>query len=331
MRGGFLVWLCFLGALFSACGAVTHVDALVIRPATIPLRSFPRVWVASGFLPEERAIADALVRHLRAQGRVEARWMDPDTLEPLRQRGEIPPATLVVRIAVSAEESLRTDWSTRPETVCGPVGCYTRNRSYTYSIPMVRAQLVLTVHDGPSARVEQRVRLRATDEGREYGVLRHRVTAQLIRRLQEMVDQRIEEVEIPVLEMDRPEVEQAIAHMQQGEWRAARRLLHRLHRGPTFAQLPPDQQARLFYNLGHAYRFDPRAQDDPEAFLQSAERAYERALQLDRDDRYREALAALRSYRREMAAITAQREAADRNFRIGREAPSVPEPPASYR
>src|SRR5688572_1775639 len=111
-------------------------EARVLQPAVMPVRAFPRVWVAGGHLEDEVVVVDALARHLRAAGHVEARRMHVGDLEPLRAARRIPAATVVILVDLTLTERNRPEWTTRPEMVCGPSGtCYETHRPYLYDVP----------------------------------------------------------------------------------------------------------------------------------------------------------------------------------------------------
>lgn len=313
------------------CGGATTVAATVVHPAQVPVRSYPRIWIAGGHLDHEIELLDALADHLRG-GRAEVRRVELDHLEPMRVQGRIPPATVVVILDLRFVEATRPEWTTRPETVCGPLGCYTANRSYAYELPTLRARLTVTVYDGPTARVEQRVTIDAHDEGDDYLDMRHEVVRQLKTKLLRMVDQRRESVEVELLEVDVPEVERALAVIEEGDWTRGRRMLEEAWHGGAVRSLEPEDRARVLYDIGQARRFDPSTLDDPEAHFDAAERALRAAVRLDPRDEYDRALAALRRHRREVVVARAQQEAAEHNYRLAEPAaPPVPDPPPDYQ
>jgi hypothetical protein len=317
--------------LLGGCGGGTAVRGTVVHPATIPVRSFPRIWIAGGHLDYEIALLDSLAAHLRGR-RAEVHRVELDRLEPLRAGGRIRAATVVVIVDVRMRESTRTEWGSRPETVCGPVGCYQTTRSYVYELPTLRALVSVTVYDGPSARVLQRTTLREADEGRDYDDMRERVVNALRERLLRMVDQHPERVEVVLLDVDVPEVERAIETIDDGEWEAGRQLLEQAWRSPAVRALDPEDRARVLYDIGQARRFDPSTLDDPQAHFEAAERALRAAIRLHAHERYRNALDALQRHRNEVVVVRAQEQAAEHNYRLAtqRPPPNVPPPPPSY-
>lgn len=300
----------------------------------MPVRAFPRIWIAAGHLPEESAVASALAEHLARDANVKVRQVDVQDLEPARKAGRIPPATGVVLLDLRLHEDTRTEWATRPETVCGPYGCYTDEQSYVYDVPVVRGTLKITVYDGPTARVLQTTSIRASDEGRPFPVLRDRVATKLADHLGRLVDQRSEPVRIVLLYVKLAGVDEAIDAARHGDWHAARVRLERALSTAGAEALPSDQQARLWYDVGQARRFDATTMNDPERHFDEAEQALRRALSLHATDLYRTSLADLRRHREQVRVVVAQREAAARNARMAASRQGdagIPEPPPSYK
>ncbi len=314
----------------AACG-VTAV-ATVPVPALVPLRTFPFIVVASGPDAIERQIADALAAHLQGEER-QVRRVDRASVEAMRLRGELPAASVVVWLEVEELRDSRTRLGSRPETVCGPAGCYTRNRPDSYSIPTLRMRARLTVLDGPSARTFQRIGVETQEEGRGYARMRERASRRLLERLLAMVDARAETVTVRLLAVDLPSVEAALHELRRGCWHRARRRLERVVRSAEFGRLSVRQRARVFYDLAIARRFDPVTfERDPERHFDSAEAALRRAVRLDPDPLYDQALQELVAHRERARVLRQQQEAAEHNYRLGqpRLFPSVPSPPPGY-
>lgn len=315
------------------CGGTIGAEARVMQPAVVPVRAFPRVLVASGHLSEEIAVIDALARHLRRGRHVDARRLHVSELEPLREAGRIRPATAVIIATVVMTERMRPEWTTRPEVVCGPSPgpCYETSRPHLYDVPTLAGRLHLTVYDGPTARVMQRVVVRSADEGRDYESMRRTVLSRLIRRAKQLVDQRVLRREVDLLSVDDEGAARALGRIEAGDWHGGRIALERIAASPRAARLPPTERARLLYDLGQARRFDAGAHDLDDARFVAAEQALREAMRLDPQRIYARALGELAAHRRAVALVREQREAARYNFEIGRELPRVPQPPPSYR
>ncbi|MFW6031218.1 MAG: hypothetical protein ACOC9T_01390 [Myxococcota bacterium] len=305
--------------------------ARIVRPAQVPVRSFSAVWIATGHLPEETRLAQELVRHLERADSVDVKRVDVEDLEPARVAGRIPPETVVLLLDVGFEEDVRREWSTRPENVCGPYGCYTQQRSYDYLVPEVRGVLTVSMYEGPSARLLRKVSLDAQDEGRSHDVLRRRVLGELVEQARAAVDQRVEPVRVTLREVELPLVDEALQAIRRGAWRRGRVLLERAARSGAAATLAPEQRARLWYDLGQARRFDPRALEEPDRHFELARAAFEKAIDLQPAPLYRSALADLARHRAQVERVREQQAAAARRGQGSREpSDDVPDPPPSY-
>lgn len=317
----------------AACSGAVTVNARVVTPAAVPLRAFPRIWVAAGVLATDGVLADRLAAHLRVGARSAVKRVSIDRLERPRHAGEIPQATVIVLLESDFDETTRTEWTTRPETVCGPLGCYTTQRPYSYDVPTVVGQLVLTVYDGPSGRVLQRLTVRSRSAGAGYEDLQTRVVENLARRLLQLVDQRARVVEVDLWPVAVARVRAAVAKIAAGQWRQGRLLLERFARTTEMHRLEPEDRARVLYDIAQARRFDESFEQSPVTRLERAERVLRHALELDPEEgRYARALAEIAEQRRDEALLREQRDAAEHNFRLGAPPPpGVPDAPPSYR
>ena len=314
-----------LGSALVGCARGPVVSASYEVPPQVPLRSFPRVLVTSGHDPLEIMLAQELVRHLSAD--IEAWRVDRDRLEHMRIRGDIPAASLVVLLEVHSREGVEVETTSRPETVCGASGCYNRTRYDDFNVPTLRATAVVTVYEGPTARVLQRVHIEARERGRTLEAMQERILARLLTDVRQLVDSRSEQVEVRLLPVDLPGVSEALALIEAGSWREGRVGLETAAQSAAAAALGRGDRARLLYDLGIARRFDPvTAQEDSASHFAAAEAALRKAVQLDPRERYADALARLRAHRRATVDAARQREAAERNFSLEHHA-EAPEPP----
>jgi hypothetical protein len=328
-----------LVSLAAGCGAGTAVSGRVVWPAAVPVRTFPRIYVASGPRRHEIRFAEEMAAHLRSGGRARVRRVDADDVETMRAGGSIPTPSVVMRLDLDFDEGSRPEWMSRPETVCGPLGCYTTTRTRMVDVPIVLAELRIEVEDGPSGRVLQRTAVEAREEGNDYELMRRRVADELLRRAERMVDQRIDEVQVRLLGADVPEVTTAIEAIDRGEWQRGRALLEQVIEDDAFDRLPAAVRARVLYDLGLARRFDPSTMEDVGAHFRAAESALREAVRLDPDERYARALEELRAHRRQVEILIEQRAAAAHNFSLverrpdpGGERPEgLPTPPPGYR
>ncbi len=303
-------------------------------PAAVPLRTFPSVWIANGGDPSERRLAMELAAHLRSTDR-RVEIVGRDQLEPMRLAGRIPAASVVVLLELDLQRRTQTRSTTQPETVCGSTGCTTRHRTDYYEVPTLRARVRLTVFDGPSARMLQRVAHETLEEGRRPAQMVQRALVDLSQKILASVDQRVERIEVQLLSTEHPEVRAALADIELGEWRAGRVRLEQFVESETWDSLEPQVQARVLYDLGMARRFDPVARrDDPAAQFAAAEEALQRAVRLDPRERYDSALRAVRAHQGQLRLVMAQQEAATHNYQVATpsETPNgeVPPVPPSY-
>lgn len=316
-----------------ACSSTTVRGTLQI-PAAIPLRSFPHIYVASGPQMAEIQLSQALVDHLR-DGQREVQRIERAELERLRTQGSIPLASVVVLLELETRRLTRTRFTQRPETVCGPAGCYTRNRTDAYDVPTLHTRLRMTVHEGPSARVLQRVSESVSEEGYGWARMETRTVTRLVQTITQLVDARTENVAVRLLSVDVPEVERAITEIGQGEWRQGRVRLERVARTDAVQDLEARERARVFYDLGIARRFDPVSiERDPQRHFRSAEASFEAAIRLDPDPLYERALRELRAHQQQVSMLQEQREAAEHNFRLrdtNVNVGGVPTPPPGYQ
>lgn len=321
-----------LACALGACVRGPVVSATYEVPATVPLRSFPRVFVTSGHDPLEITMAQELVFHL--QGDVQVQRVDRDRLEQMRIAGQIPNATLVVMLELRTEQGVDVETTQRPETVCGPGGCYRRTRYDNFDVPTLKATTTITVYEGPTARVLQRATLEARERGRTFDSMRARILEKFLADLTRLVDARSQQVRVRLLQVDLPGVAEALAKLESGQWREGRLALERAARGEAAGALDRGDRARLLYDLGLARRFDPvSAERDPDRHFAAAEEALRQAIELDPRERYAEALSQLREHRRATAEVSRQREAAERNFALEQQRDpnaAVPPPPPGY-
>ena len=325
-------WVCFsLG-----CGQSLTVTAPMQVPAAVPVRTFPHVVVTAGHEEKEAALADNLARHLSADSQVETQRLGRDVLGALRAQRSLPAASVVVEIELRLRQSYDSRFTTRPQTVCGAGGCFTRNRTISVDVPQLRARVQLTVSSGPSGEVLQRYSFEVLEEGRDWPPMERRALEQTAARLRGLVDSQVQHATVQLRRVDSPEVALALRLMEQGQWRRARITLERAVRGEAAGSLSPKERAKVLYNLHVARRFDPVSlAEDPNRHFEAAAAPLRRAIQLDPSSRYADALRELDAHRARLEQVRRQREAALHNFQLrGQPASSdtsIPSPPPAYR
>jgi len=322
-----VAWL----VLVLGCGGPT-LEARVTTPATVPLRAFPEIWIATADELDAIALGERLATHLRSD-RVEARRVRVADLEPMRSSGRLRRASVVVILEARVRESTVLRYDNRPETICGPSGCFTRQRRDAYDVPIVEVRLRVSVHEGPTGRALQRVSFGVEEEGRGYDRMRERAFERLGARLVTLVDTREELVRTRLPRPPLPEVELAIDELRAGRWREGRARLERLARSAEVTSLAKDERARVYFTLSIARRFDPVSlARDTDRHFRAAESALRAAIRDDPQLRYQQALDALIAHRRQVELLEAQREAAEHNFGLDAEPAEVdvPAPPPGY-
>jgi hypothetical protein len=137
-----------------------------LDPAGIPVRAFPHVWIDRGQLLSEQQLASALASYLQATPGLDVRIVDSDQLAAVRAGGLIPAATVLVKLRLQTHEQMRVQWTTRPQTVCDALGCFTVTQQYNYDVPVMDAELSISIQEAQSARELQHAVLRGHEEGR---------------------------------------------------------------------------------------------------------------------------------------------------------------------
>lgn len=312
-----LLWVvsaCVMGG----CGGAITAEALSVQPALLPLRAYPHVLLVPGPLEEDGQIARALTRHLKKSGHTRVQVIEERRLATHTQRGRIPRATVVVELLVGTHERVHAQYGHRERTTCDSLGCFDGAGGATQDVPVMRATLHVTVRDGRSMRVLQRVRLRALEASGSFEHLKRNAVLTLSRRLRASTEQIPEQIEVELLPLDLPQVEEAIDEALEGRWARARAVLEQALDDPAADTLSARQQARLHYDIGQAARATGLA-GDPEPVVVALQ-AYARARALDPGEpRY--AHAHRRSERDAEAAarVRMQRVQAARNFRFSAE------------
>lgn len=320
MRAGLAstVLCALLAVSCSACGHTLQVRARVVEPAGIPVRAFPFVWLERGELPAEQELAEGLASYLRRTPGIDARVVDGDQLAAARAGGTLRPATVVVTLRLQTDERSRIEWTTRPETVCDSLGCFTVNRSYNYDVPVLDGELAVSVRDAQTSQQLQHALLKASEEGRAYDDMLPRLLVALAKRLQQVTEQRVVAVDVTLLEVDRVSVTHALRSAAAGDWIDARERLEAAFRDGELESLDREMRARALYDLAQARRFGVRDGEAVLVAMQAARKALEQALATDPQAIYSDALTALDADMRRRRMVEDQRAAAEHNFAIER-------------
>lgn len=314
-------------ALLAGCSHTLTLHARVIEPAGIPVRAFPHVWVDRGELLPEQEVARAFVEYLQQTPGLHVRLVNRDELSAARAGGTVPAASVLVVVGVQTKDLSRLEWTTRHQTVCDALGCFSVPNTVSYDIPVMEGELRISVQDAASGQELQRAVVRAREEGRNYDDMLPRLLVTLSDRLHRLAEQRVLRVEVELLEVDHPVMEGALSLAEAGNWLAARDAVEGLVDTDSFAtELGREDQARVLYDLSQLMRFATREGEEALVALRASRTIAERALTLHVHSRYVDALKVIDEDIRRRTMVDDQRAAAEQNFAIDR-APPPPPPP----
>jgi hypothetical protein len=309
---GRIAALALAASLACGCGGAIVLRREVPRPAAVPARSYPVVYVAGAPDGASRDAADAIAAHLEGS---RARIVRVSAAELLASAAAETVPTLALLITVSLGEHLDTRMSAVPMSRCTPgLPC-----GYPGRTPIdLRAQTgVLEVRalDPRSASELGRVAIE------EEEVDPNPLTAQLavLTRLRTRACTLFDVVtELHDLELDPLEGELArvIADAQGGAIHEARLQLGERMRDPS---LDDATRAAVTFDYAQLVRLDvdPSAADTVEeesARFDAAENALVTALRLAPTERHQRALDQLRAERLAREDVRAQEAATDANF-----------------
>jgi tetratricopeptide (TPR) repeat protein len=326
----FFTLTCALVSLaFAGCAVTTAVRAPTLLPARIPVRSYPVIWVSGGALAEEQFLQDRLAAHLADDGQHEVRRVDLAELEPARKAGQIAPSTVVVLVDLAFDERVRSDWATTSMQMCGYYGCYTSYQSTPVSVAELRGEAVVTVYEGPTARVLQEERFQRHAYGDDYaGESTDALLEALAREIEHAVDVLRKRERVEFYRSEVPGVNEALELFKQGKWDEGRTLLEQAK--DKLGDLDKEAQARVWFNLGLARWYAPGTAGLTDEAYRIARRALLMALKLERHPVHVRTLSALDRARKSYALLEEQRAARAHNYAIyAREAASresAPEP-----
>jgi hypothetical protein len=312
-------FLCALG-LASGCGAALVLHRDVPRPAAIPARSYPVVYIAARD-EGSREAADAIATHL-AQGPTRVVRTEPDALFVAARTESAP--TLALLVAVTLGETLRTEMS-MPMTHCAPdTPCYGYAERYPVDVLVQLGELVVRAFD-PRTEAELGHAVVTREESEPSPIAAQMaVRSRLVAAASSLFDVH---GEIHDLELDGTSDTIAAAALddaRRGEIHVARLALEARADEVT---LDPSQRAAVLFDLGQLIRVDVDATaSDPLAEettrLAAAEARILQAITLAPEERHERALVQLRAERASREDVRAQQAATDTNFGVA----SAPSP-----
>lgn len=318
-------WLSALGLslLVWGCGGPLVTEAVVVEPAALPLRAYPQVLVVPGPLSADTRVARSLARMLQQRGHTRVRIIDAGALRERTRRRALPVSTVIVELMVSTDERLHLVLDPYPRTTCDSLGCYQSPAGGGQDLPMVRATLHVTVREGRSMRVVQRMRLRVQEISGDYDALQQHAVLGLIARLRGAVEQLPRLVELRLasgaIAVDVPGHAAALRAVADGDFGRARGRFARVVARARGLSLSPPDRAALLCDYGQVLLADGAGADPAAARKALSMMARARALQPE-VERYAEAERFARQAVDEAERVRSQRVAASRNFRLLAEA-----------
>jgi hypothetical protein len=313
---GVLQVLLVLGALgASGCGAALVIHREIPRPAAIPARGYPVVYLASAPDDASRAITSEIEASLAASATRVVR-VPPDALLTAARTETV--ATLALRVQVSVHEDLRTEMSQVPVTRCAPdTPCYGYPERFPVDVRVQVGTLAVLAIDPASGDVLGRAALREEESEPSPIAAQLAVVDRLRARAATLFDVRAELVELEHDALSDPAGRAAIDDARAGHLHAARLALAARLADPTLEEA---SRAAVAFDLGQLIRADvdagaPDPVAEEMARLASAEEQLLVAIRLVPDERHERALTQLRAERTAREDVRAQAAAAELNFR----------------
>ena len=299
-------------SLSSGCGAALVLHREVPRPAEIPARAFPIVYVAAAD-PSSQPAADALANHLSA-GATRVIRVGSDTLLDDASEEHVP--TLALLVTVSAHEETRTEMS-MPTVRCDPsTPCYGYAERFPIDVHVQVADLVLQAFD-PHTRTELgRASRHREDVDTSPIAAQLRVLARLQIDVVTLVDLGADTVDLELDDCADPIARRALDLARRGEIHGARLALQIR---ATEQVVDPAVLGALVFDLGQLLRVDvdTSAHDslaEESARFAAAESALLRAVVLQPSERHERALQQLQAERAARQHVRDQAAATESNF-----------------
>jgi hypothetical protein len=182
---------------------------------------------------------------------------------------------------------------------------------YSSYIPVLRGELVLTVHEGPTARVLSRETFTDYLEGDSNQVLRPALVERLAEQLEDGVDLHLERMSFTLQKTALRAADDGIALLSRGKYKEGRALLESAAKslGGERRQI----QARVLHALGVSRVLSPTPGS---ADLTDALRALRLALQVDNRALYRDTLTRVEALAKQTKVLVEQEQAAAHNFKL---------------
>jgi hypothetical protein len=298
--------------LLGACARSLTVAAAVTLPARAPVFVFPSVWVAGGKYEEEVYLLDRIATFLARDKRREVRRVRAEELEPARQAGQLSWLTAVVQLSLNLRSSERMHTSLMPLTYCGPFSCgLTSYGMYSSYVPLMRADVTLTVHEGPTARVLSRETFTDEVEGDSISGARQQLVERLAEQLEDGVDLHMHRKAFTLQQTGIRAVDDAIALLALGKYKQGRARLEAAAKALSGEKR--QIQARALHALGVARVLAPSPGSSD---LSDALRALRLAEQVDTRPRYRDTIRQVKELSEQVKVLAAQQQAYEHNFKL---------------
>ena len=304
--------LALLISLSSGCGAALVLHREVPRPAEIPARAFPIVYVAAAD-PTSQPAADAIANHLSA-GATRVIRVGSDTLLDDASEERVP--TLALLVTVRAHEETRTEMS-MPTVRCDPsTPCYGYAERFPIDVRVQVADLVLQAFD-PHTRAELgHASLHSEDVDTSPIAAQLRVLAQVQAEVVSLIDLGTDTIDLELDGCSDPIARRALELAGRGDIHEARVALETRASEQT---VDASAMGALVFDLGQLLRVDvdTSAQDplaEESARFAAAEAQLLRAVVLEPSERHERALQQLEAERAARQRVRDQAAATDSNF-----------------
>lgn len=270
MRGARRLAFALVALLASGCGGALRFETRVVHPPRLAVASDETISIVYGPDPIARLVAEGLFDALRARGVV----VDV----PTARLADVPDSTSrVLLIDTETRVTLRTEWTTRPENVCGAYGCYVRNVSQPYEMPYLVARFDARIVSRTSRLIEHAYTGLAEVAGVEDSVGRRRIAARVLERLVAGMSPQTENVRVSFEAFDEATAEAAVIDARDGRFDDARR---RLEARLSDETLDDAARARVHYDIALVLTFDPATPNTSGGFTTALEHA-EQSVRLD--------------------------------------------------
>jgi hypothetical protein len=201
----------------------------------------------------ETQLLDRVAQHIATDTTTEVRRVDLAELEPAREAGAIPTATVVLALDLAFEEASRSYVGQQPVQYCGIAGCWVTYANYVGTSQAVIGKAKATVYDGPTARVLQEREFRAEVAGNDASSMRANVLDSLVGQITQAVDMLRTQVRIPLARVNVPGLREALVLMKAGRYAEARAQLETL--AHSLGGYSGRKQSAVWFDLGVARWF----------------------------------------------------------------------------